>query len=93
MTTNHIELAFQLTDGSRMTCDAQACIESSPLASSEVILLDDIAVNVALELTFEEKVDTGGDCDSTCCHGDSICRVVWIDIDAREVLSPSYLHV
>ena len=54
MATDHIQLAFQLTHGSGMTCDAQPGIESDPFASCEVILLNNIAVNMTLELSFEE---------------------------------------
>ena len=93
MATNHIQLAFQFTDCSRMACDAQTCIESDPLSSGEVILLNNIAINIALDLPFEEEVNTSGDRDAARGHGDSICWVVWINIDAREVLGSAHLHV
>ena len=93
MATDHIQLAFQFTDGSGVACDAQPGIERDPLASGEVILLNNIAVDISLELSFEKQVYTGGDRNATRGHGDSISWVVWIHIDAREVFSPCYLHV
>ena len=93
MATDHIQLAFQFTDGSGVACDTQPGIERDPLASGEVILLHNIAVDITLELSFEKQVYTGGNRDATCSHGDSISWIVWIYIDAREVLSPCYLHV
>ena len=91
--TDHIQLALQFTDGSGEACDAQTCIESDPLSSGEVILLNNIAINIALELTFQEQVDTGGDRDAARGHGDTISWVIRIYIDAREVLRPRHLHV
>ena len=82
MATNHIQLAFQFTDGSGVACDTQPGIERDPLASGKVILFNNIAVDITLELSFEKQVYTGGNRDATRGHGDSISWVVWIYIDA-----------